>query len=100
MRVLNLDPVALDDALKLRPNRNVDIIERMEPDLSTLVSSRISSDTALFKKQTLATLKEQEKFLTENTIYKCLKLTDNPVRQYPLGSAMAQVTGFVDRDGI
>ncbi len=98
--ILRIDPVLLDEALKPRQNRNVDIIERMEPELSYLVSARISTDTALFKQQTLITQAEQEKFLTENTIYKCLKLTDNPVRQYPAGPSMAQVTWFVDRDGI
>jgi hypothetical protein len=90
----------LDEALKLRQNRNVDIIDRMDPELSQIVSTRISTDTALFKQQTLVTHAEQEKFLKDNTIYKCLKLTDNPVRQYPAGFSMAQVTGFVDRDGI
>jgi len=64
----------------------------MEPELSYLVSARILTDTALFRQQTLFTQLEQEKFLTENTLYKCLKLTDNPVRQYPAGSSMAQVT--------
>lgn len=72
----------------------------MEPDLSYMVSARMSSDATLFKQQTLTTQVEQEKYLQENTIYKCLKLTDNPVRQYPVGSPMAQVTGFVDSDGI
>ena len=90
--ILRLDPLALDEALKPRENKNVDIIERMEPELSYLVSARISTDTALFKQQTLVTHVEQEKFLKDNTILKCLKLTDNPVRQYPAGSAMAQVT--------
>lgn len=92
--------MVLDEALKPRKNRNVDIIERMEPELSYIVSARISTDAALFRQQTLVTQAAQEKFLTENTIHKCLKLTDNPVRQYPAGAAMAQVTGFVDRDGI
>lgn len=73
----------LDEALKLRPNRNVDIIERMDPELSYNISARITNDMALFRQQSLGTLEAQEKFLTENTIYKCLKLTDNPVRQYP-----------------
>ncbi len=76
----------------------MDIIERMEPELSSVVLARMAGDTALFKQQTLLTQVDQEKFLTENTIYKCLKLTDNPVRQYPLGASMAQVTGFVDRE--
>lgn len=76
----------------------MDIVDRMEPELSSLVSARIASDIALFRQQPLLTLADQEKFLTEKTIYKCLKLTDNPVRQYPLGSSMAQVTGFVDRE--
>jgi cell division protein FtsI/penicillin-binding protein 2 len=100
LEILRIDPVVLDEALKLRQNRNVDIIDRMEPELSYIVSARISSDIALLRQQTLPTLAEQEKFLTDNTIYKCLKLTDNPVRQYPEGFSMAQVTGFVDRDGI
>ncbi len=90
----------MDEALKPRQNRNVDIIERMEPELSSVVSARIAGDIALVKQQTLPTKVEQETFLTEKTIYKCLKLTDNPVRQYPLGASMAQVTGFVDREGI
>lgn len=100
LEILRLDPLALDEALKLRKNRNVDIIEKMEPELSYMVSARISSDAALLKQQTLPTLLDQEKYLTENTIYKCLKLTDNPVRQYPGGTSLAQVTGFVDGDGI
>lgn len=100
LSILRLDPLALDDALKLRKNRNVDIIEKMEPELSYLVSARISTDAAMIKQQTLPTLLDQEKYLTENTIYKCLKLTDNPVRQYPGGTSLAQVTGFVDGDGI
>lgn len=83
LNILRIDPEVLNEALTLRKNRNVDIIERMEPELSYLVTARISTDTALFKQQTLVTQTEQEKFLTENTIYKCLKLTDNPVRQYP-----------------
>ncbi len=83
LNILHIDPELLNEALIPRKNRNVDIIERMEPDLSYLVSARISSDTTLFKQQTLTTQAEQEKYLAENTIYKCLKLTDNPVRQYP-----------------
>lgn len=100
LEILRLDPLVLDEALKLRKNRNVDIIEKMEPELSYLVSARKSSDEALVKQQTLSTQLDQEKYLTENTIYKCLKLTDNPVRQYPGGTSLAQVTGFVDGDGI
>jgi len=100
LNILRIDPAVLDEALKPRINRNVDIIEKMEPDLSYMVSARRSTDAALFKHQTLTTKVDQEKYLRENTIYKCLKLTDSPVRQYPVGSSMAQVTGFVDNDGV
>jgi hypothetical protein len=98
--ILRLDPLVLDEALKLRKNRNVDIIEKMEPELSYLVSAKISSDAAFLKKQILPTITDQEKYLIDKTIYKCLKLTDNPVRQYPGGTSLAQVTGFVDGDGV
>lgn len=58
---------------------------------------KITSQNNLTKQQPL---KDQEEFLTQNTFHKCLKLVDHSVRQYPEGPALAQVTGFVDRDGI
>ncbi len=97
VKVLNITPTALNDALELRKNRNVDIVEKLDPELSLKINEKIASQNALTKQRPV---KEQDDFVLKNTFYKCLKLIDHPVRQYPEGSAAAQVTGYVDRDGI
>lgn len=97
LRLTGVSASALDDALELRKNRNVDIIEKIEPELSLKINERIASQIALTRQQPL---KDQADFIPKNTFYKCIKLVDNPVRQYPAGSSAAQVTGYVDSDGI
>lgn len=97
IQLLWITPAFLDDALELRKNRNVDIVEKLDPEVALKVMDKITSQTNLTKQQPL---KDQEEFLTKNTFHKCLKLVDHSVRQYPEGPALAQVTGFVDRDGI
>lgn len=61
------------------------------------VVNRINTELVLAKQQPL---KDQEDYLKKNTIYKCLKLNDHPVRQYPEGSVASQITGFVDREDV
>lgn len=97
IQLLWITPAFLDDALELRKNRNVDIVEKLDPEVALKVMDKITSQTNLTKQQPL---KDQEEFLIKNTFHKCLKLVDHSVRQYPEGPALAQVTGFVDRDGI
>ncbi len=97
MQLLWITPDTLDDALELRKNRNVDIVEKLAPEVALKVMDKITSQNNLTKQQAL---KDQEDFLVKNTFHKCLKLVDHSVRQYPEWPALAQVTGFVDRDGI
>lgn len=87
----------LDSALELRSNRNVDIVEKLDPEVALKVTDAIVSQSNLTKQQPLA---DQDEFLQKNTFFRCLKLVDHPVRQYPEGTVLSQVTGFVDRDGI
>jgi cell division protein FtsI/penicillin-binding protein 2 len=72
-------------------------VEKLDPEVSFKVNEKIASQNALTKQKPL---KEQEDFVLKNTFYKCLKLVDHPVRQYPAGPPAAQVTGYVDSDGI
>lgn len=97
IQLLGITPAFLDDALELRKNRNVDIVEKLDPEVALKVMDKITSQNNLTKQQPL---KDQEEFLVKNTFHKCLKLVDHSVRQYPEGPELAQVTGFVDRDGI
>ncbi len=97
IQLLGITPAFLDDALELRKNRNVDIVEKLDPEVALKVMDKITSQNNLTKQQPL---KDQEEFLAKNTFHKCLKLVDHSVRQYPEGPQLAQVTGFVDRDGI
>jgi cell division protein FtsI/penicillin-binding protein 2 len=97
LNVLHIDPAALEDALVPRRNRNVDIVEKLSTEISLQVTNRIISEITLTKQQPL---KDQEEYLKKNTIYKCLKLIDHPVRQYPEGAVAGQVTGFVDREDV
>lgn len=80
IQALRITPTELNDALELRKNRNVDIVEKLEPEISLKINEKISSQSALVKQQPL---KEQEDFVMKNTFYKCIKLSDHPVRQYP-----------------
>lgn len=77
---LHITPKTLDDALELRKNRNVDIVEKLDPELSLKINEKIASQNALTKQQPV---KGQDEFILKNTFYKCLKLNDHPVRQYP-----------------
>lgn len=97
LNILRIDPSVLEDALVPRKNRNVDIVEKLASDVSMQVVNRINTELVLAKQQPL---KDQEEYLKKNTIYKCLKLNDHPVRQYPEGSVASQVTGFVDREDV
>ena len=97
LRTTGISASTLDDALQLRNNRNVDIIEKLDLEVSLKVNEKIASQSVLAKQQPL---KEQADFILKNTFFKCLKLIDHPVRQYPAGSSAAQVTGYVDSDGI
>lgn len=99
LNITKITPEQLEDALTLRPNRNVDIIESMGNDLSILIQNRIYDEISGFKLQDLPILQDQEEYLKNSTIYKCLKLEDNPVREYPEWDSMAQIIGFVNRDG-
>jgi stage V sporulation protein D (sporulation-specific penicillin-binding protein) len=95
--LLGITPDALNDALELRKNRNVDIVEKLDPEIALKITDAIISQSNLTKQQALS---DQEEFLKKNTFHKCLKLVDHSVRQYPEWSALAQITWFVDRDGI
>jgi cell division protein FtsI/penicillin-binding protein 2 len=97
LHTLNITASELDDALVLRKNRNVDIVEKMDPEISLRVSEKIASQNVLTKQQPA---KSQDDFARKNTFFKCLKLVDHPVRQYPAGPSAAQVTGYVDSDGL
>lgn len=97
LTLLHMSPETLEDALELRRNRNVDIVEKLEPEVSLKILDAIRQQTNLAREKPL---KDQADFIAKNTFYKCLKLSDNSVRQYPEGAPLAQVTGFVDRDGI
>jgi cell division protein FtsI/penicillin-binding protein 2 len=97
MSILSISQGTLTNALELRRNRNVDIVEKLDPEVALKVMEKINSQINLAKQQPRASLDD---FITQNTIYKCLKLVDHSVRQYPEWPPLAQVTGFVDRDGI
>lgn len=97
LSMLSITPEILDDTLELRRNRNVDIVEKLDPEVALKVMDKITSQNNLTKQQPT---KDQEEFLVKNTFHKCLKLVDHSVRQYPEGPDLGQVTGFVDRDGI
>ncbi len=97
MSILSISQETLTNALELRRNRNVDIVEKLDPEVALKVMEKINSQINLAKQQPRAGLDD---FIAQNTIYKCLKLVDHSVRQYPEWPPLAQVTGFVDRDGI
>jgi len=80
VKLLLITPELLDDALKLRSNRNVDIVEKLDPEVALKVIDKITSQNNITKEQQL---KDQEEFLKKNTFHKCLKLVDHSVRQYP-----------------
>lgn len=80
IQLLGITPDFLDDALVLRKNRNVDIVEKLDPEVALKVMDKITSQNNLTKQQPL---KDQEDFLVKNTFHKCLKLVDHSVRQYP-----------------
>lgn len=97
INLLSITPETLEQALVPRLNRNVDIAEKLDTELSLQISHRIISESAQAK---LQLLKDQPEYLKKNTIYKCIKLTDHPVREYPTGPIAAQITGFVDSEGV
>lgn len=97
MSILSLSQETLTNALEFRRNRNVDIVEKLDPEVALKVMEQITSQINLAKQQSRADLDD---FIIKNTIYKCLKLVDNSVRQYPEWPPLAQITWFVDRDGI
>lgn len=97
LRTLGIPASELDDALTPRKNRNVDIVEKLDPEISLKINEKIANQSTLTKQQPL---KSQEEFVLKNTFFKCIKLIDHPVRQYPAGPTAAQVTGYVDSDGL
>ncbi len=80
LSMLSITPEILDDSLELRRNRNVDIVEKLDPEVALKVMDKITSQNNLTKQQPT---KDQEEFLVKNTFHKCLKLVDHSVRQYP-----------------
>ena len=80
IKMLSITAETLDDALELRRNRNVDIVEKLDPEVALKVMDKITSQNNLTKQQPT---KNQEEFLAKNTFHKCLKLVDHSVRQYP-----------------
>lgn len=80
MNILSISQETLTDALELRSNRNVDIVEKLDPETALKVLEKITSQINLTKQQDRSTLEE---FIPQNTIYRCLKLVDHSVRQYP-----------------
>ncbi|MCB9806897.1 hypothetical protein H6768_03310 [Candidatus Peribacteria bacterium] len=80
LNLLSLSPDVLNDALELRNNRNVDIVEKLDPEVALQVSDKMTSQINLAK-QLSGT--EQDDFILRNTFYRCLKLVDHSVRQYP-----------------
>jgi len=80
MAILSISQETLTDALELRSNRNVDIVEKLDPEVALKVMEKINSQINLAKQQSRASLDD---FIAQNTIYRCLKLVDHSVRQYP-----------------
>lgn len=80
MSILSISQETLTSALELRRNRNVDIVEKLDPEVALKVMEKMTSQLNLAKQQDRATLDD---FIVKNTFYKCLKLVDNSVRQYP-----------------
>lgn len=78
--ILSLNPNDLNDALELRSNRNVDIVEKLDPEVALHVEDTMVSQINLAKQLSGA---EQDDFILKNTFYRCLKLVDHSVRQYP-----------------
>jgi len=73
-RILAIDIVDVNDALVLRENRNVDIVEKLDLDLSEYVTSTIQLEREQVRNEILE---------IKNAIYPFLKLEDHPVRIYP-----------------
>jgi|GEM_PF-3130331 len=80
MNILSLSSEKLTDVLELRLNRNVDIIEKLDPEVALQVLDTITGQINLAK-QLSGTA--QDDFILKNTFYRCVKLTDHSVRQYP-----------------
>lgn len=80
LTILSISQETLTEALDLRQNRNVDIVEKLDPEVALKVIEKITSQINLTKQQDRANLDE---FILKNTFYKCLKLVDHSVRQYP-----------------
>ncbi len=80
LSLLGIDQAFLDDALELRKNRNVDIVEKLDTKLALRVIDTINQQSRLAREQPR---KDQESYVLNTTFYKCIKLIDHPVRQYP-----------------
>jgi trimethylamine:corrinoid methyltransferase-like protein len=80
MSTLSISSKALTSALELRPNRNVDIVEKLDPEVALQVLDTITSQVNLAKQYSGTA---QDEFILKNTFYRCLKLVDHSVRQYP-----------------
>ena len=79
------------DALKLRINRNVDIISKLDREVTDKVIEKILEEQQRVRDKELS---------PADAIYPFLKLEDHPVRIYPEGSIVSQVTWFVDGQNV
>lgn len=107
LQMLGISLELFENALTPRLNRNVDIIEKMDHELTIKIEEmrKKGNDAMIEYRDTMIKQGERptndmlSEFLQKNTFHKCIKLEDNYVRQYPEWSDLAQIIGFVDRDG-
>ena len=108
--VLNMSTEEIVPKFAIRPKRYLEIIRKMNIGTRDMVNKFLENNrnTTLqyieeaYKKTTSTEEKSivRAEIIQEYAVYPFITIQDNLVRYYPEGSAMGQITGFVDNEGV
>lgn len=108
--ILAKKPEEIAPSLKIRPKRYLEVIRKMSVSTRDFVKDtleknrKVTAEAIKAARAQFSGTKEQEAaiktVIAENAIYPFVTITPNPVRFYPEGDSMGQITGYVDSSGV
>lgn len=108
--ILDIPEEDLSPKFAIRKKQHLEIIRKMSLITHDMVKDFMTKNREVTQKhlieaqsqvkETSARNKLRDPILLEHAVYPFLKIEDNLVRYYPEGSALGQITGFVDSEGV
>jgi stage V sporulation protein D (sporulation-specific penicillin-binding protein) len=97
--ILKISKPSLESMFAIKKRRHLEILRKMSINTRDEIRKRIDTEKTMsltIPVKDKDWVNRRERWIGENAIFPFLKIEDNLIRYYPEGSALGQITGFVD----